>query len=106
MVRVRLPHISLGTVYRNLEILSEAGLIRKLHTTGAQMRFDANASDHSHVRCLGCGRVDDADVELAECFSIPPNAAPGYEITGFALELVGYCAECKLKEYSPGSSKE
>lgn len=101
MVRVRLPHISLGTVYRNLEILSDAGLIRKLRAAGEPMRFDANPLDHSHIRCLGCGRVDDADVEPAECFRLSPDAAPGYEVTGFALELVGYCTECRA-----GSAKD
>ena len=101
MVRTRLPHISLGTVYRNLEILSDAGLIRRLRTAGEPMRFDANVANHSHIRCLGCGRVDDAEVEPAECFRVSPDAAPGYEITGFVIELMGYCAECRM-----GSAKD
>ncbi len=41
LARRKLPHISLGTVYRNLELLSEAGLIRKLELGGAARRFDA-----------------------------------------------------------------
>lgn len=58
-VRPRLPKISLGTVYRNLEQLAAHGLIRKLELPGDQRRFDGDVSEHYHIRCLVCGRVDD-----------------------------------------------
>src|SRR5574340_808335 len=61
LVRRRLPKISLGTVYRNLELLAKAGVIRKLETAGAEARFDGNAGQHHHIRCVGCGRVDDVE---------------------------------------------
>ena len=51
VVKVKVPRISLGTVYRNLEILSSDGLIKKLEIGGAQKRFDGDLSDHHHVRC-------------------------------------------------------
>lgn len=46
MVRLRLPRISLGTVYRNLEILSELGKIQKLQLSGSLKRFDWNTNKH------------------------------------------------------------
>ncbi|MDR2745258.1 MAG: transcriptional repressor, partial [Desulfovibrio sp.] len=50
IVRVRLPHISLGTVYRNLEYLVAAGEIARLESAGTSMRFDGDVSGHQHVR--------------------------------------------------------
>ena len=51
MVRERLPRISLGTVYRNLEVLSESGFIQKLELGGTIKRFDWNPEKHYHIRC-------------------------------------------------------
>jgi len=50
-VRRRLPRISLGTVYRNLELLSRSGLIRKLEIGGGKMRFDGIVEPHYHIHC-------------------------------------------------------
>ncbi len=97
-VRRHLPRISLGTVYRNLEILAEAGMIRKLEFGGAsRMRFDATVSRHSHIRCVACGRIDD--------FPLDPDLNPeeytaginGYEVLGYNLEFYGRCPACKAK---------
>ena len=51
VVRRRLPRISLGTVYRNLELLARAGFIQRLDLQGAEARFDGNPEHHYHVRC-------------------------------------------------------
>ena len=64
-VRRRIPRISLGTVYRNLEMLSESGLIRKLETAGTRKRFDGTVSNHYHVRCIKCGRMDDLNLPVS-----------------------------------------
>lgn len=53
MVRKRLPRISLGTIYRNLEILFENGDIRRLDTGSHLRRFDGRAEDHYHCAATG-----------------------------------------------------
>ncbi len=96
MVRKRLPRISLGTVYRNLEVLSEQGLIQKLNIGGARMRFDGNTSEHCHIRCVVCGRVDDLPEEPT--VSLPElGSESGYEILGHWLELYGRCPDCRAE---------
>src|SRR5512144_998684 len=62
--RRRLPRISLATVYRNLKRLAEQGLIREIQAAGSASRFDGNTGRHYHVRCLGCGRVNDLPVSV------------------------------------------
>jgi Fe2+ or Zn2+ uptake regulation protein len=59
MVRKRLPRIGLGTVYRNLELMADNGMILKLEVGGSQKRFDATTNLHYHIRCTCCGKVDD-----------------------------------------------
>lgn len=93
LVRKRLPHISLGTVYRNLEILSEAGIILKLGVGGSQKRFDGNTNPHYHFRCTKCNVIYDVDFifnvsEIKEKINTVPN------ISGFNLEFYGLCESC------------
>lgn len=93
-VRQRMPHISLGTVYRNLEILAANGLIQKLELTGHQMRFDGNADYHHHVRCCNCGRVADLP---AKPIGVPLGEIQlmtDFAITGYRVEFLGLCPEC------------
>jgi Fur family ferric uptake transcriptional regulator len=98
MVRQKLPHISLGTVYRNLDILSEYGLIRKLEFAGSQRRFDGIARNHYHLRCTGCGRVEDAPVEPVAMLEEELRKVSDYDVIGHRLEFIGLCPGCKQKE--------
>ena len=97
MVRRRLPRISLGTVYRNLELLSERGLIGKLEAGGSRRRFDAEVREHYHVRCLRCGRVADVSARPAIPSARAIRGESGYEIVGHRLEWVGLCPKCTRK---------
>lgn len=95
MVRKHLPKISLGTVYRNLEIMSECGIIQKLDIGGTQKRFDANARVHYHVRCSKCGRIDDLD--LSPDFNVEKAASKltPFKILRHRLEFTGLCPDCQ-----------
>jgi Fur family ferric uptake transcriptional regulator len=94
MVRVRLPRIGLGTVYRNLELLSTSGIIKKLETGGEQKRFDGNPDAHYHIRCNGCGRVDDMHLERLEELDRKAAACSSYTILGHHIEFTGLCPDC------------
>ena len=94
MVRQRLPKISLGTVYRNLEILSDNGIIQKLDVGGTQKRFDGNAAPHYHIRCASCGRVDDLHLPPDESVEEKAAKLTNFKIIRHHLEFVGYCPSC------------
>ena len=95
MVRQRLPRISLGTVYRNLELLSENGLIQKLDWSGRQKRYDGNFENHYHIRCLNCGRVEDVLINPLAVIEETFRTVTDYQVLGHRLEILGLCAHCK-----------
>jgi len=98
IVRERIPNISLGTVYRNLEFLAESGEIKKLRLSGEQARFDADTSDHLHIRCDECGRVDDFEFEASDPVAECPEKLRGYKIIGCRMEFHGICPDCLGKK--------
>ena len=98
MVRRRLPRISMGTVYRNLEVLSGMGMIQRLSSGASQMRFDARADVHYHIRCTRCGRIDDVTMDRLEGIEQSVRRQTGYEILGHSLEFGGICPACKSQE--------
>lgn len=94
MVRKRLPRIGLGTVYRNLELMAETGLILKLEVGGTQKRFDATTNLHYHVRCSECGRVDDIELPVQSKLDRLAAKACDYQILGHHIEFSGICPDC------------
>lgn len=109
MVRARLPRISLGTVYRNLEILSRLGMINKLELGGMQKRFDGKTQDHYHLRCLRCGRIEDVPMEPQAVLEESVEALTDYKVLGHRLEFIGLCLTCREqpeKEADQGALSE
>jgi Fe2+ or Zn2+ uptake regulation protein len=93
--RERMPRISLGTVYRNLQVLTREGKIRAIDAWGKTTRYDADLSTHYHFVCVECGAIRDVpkppggDARLGRLFSVP-----GFTVTGHRLEFQGRCAHC------------
>ena len=94
MVRKRLPRISLGTVYRNLEILSKNGKIQKLELGCKLKRFDGIADNHYHIRCLHCDRVVDAPADFDVAVNHDLKSVTDFKIIGHRLEFIGICPDC------------
>ena len=104
MVRKSVPHISLGTVYRNLEILSEKGFVQKLECAGNQRRYDGNPENHHHIRCRICGRVEDIDSSAVTSFSFAPEKISGFEVLKTRFLFIGVCENCRVGEKTPSQS--
>lgn len=98
------PHISLGTVYRNLNQLTEAGRIKKLQLPDGSNRFDGTTAPHSHVVCARCGRVFDTVLPVERMLMPMLETAPDFRVTGFELILYGVCAECQRREHTVSNS--
>lgn len=92
IVRKRLPRISLGTVYRNLEHLALNNTILKLNVGDNLKRFDGYCQKHHHATCLACGRIYDVSPQN---LSAPTPELPGFTVTDASIFFEGYCAGCK-----------
>ncbi len=101
MVRKRLPRIGLGTVYRNLELMADSGMILKIEVGGTQKRFDATTTEHYHIRCSVCGKVDDIDVPVIKELVAQAADTTPYLILGHHVEFTGICNTCQKKQQQP-----
>ncbi len=104
-IKKRMPRISLATVYRNLEILSEAGIVAKLEVGGRQKRFDYDVENHDHIYCVNCNRVDNLTLDQKPIHDPSMIHSDGYTITGCRLEVSGLCPECQKKLEKKGSQE-
>ena len=97
-VRKRIPVISKDTVYRNLKLLAEHGLISIVGLSHERLRFDANMESHHHFVCVRCGRIQDfCSPNLAD-IKMPQEAKIYGNPVSLHLEVKGVCVSCQ----SPG----
>ncbi len=94
-VKRKLPKISLATVYKNLEALVTCESITKLTYGDGSARYDIRTDHHYHTRCLRCGGVWDLEASQGQAALEKIKPQPGFTVSDFRLELLGYCNDCK-----------
>jgi Fur family ferric uptake transcriptional regulator/Fur family peroxide stress response transcriptional regulator len=96
-VRAVRPGIGSATVYRALALLVAGGWALELNLGAATAsRYDANTARHDHVVCDGCGYAVDVDRPLPEGMVEEISLASGFSITGYDLQLNGFCPSCRV----------
>ncbi len=100
-LKPEIPDLSLGTVYRNLSLFKEQGIITSLGTVGGVERFDGETRDHVHFICTQCGKVEDMEGGP----NLPGLQAAaehdlGSRIDGCQITFTGVCRNCMNKEES------
>jgi len=97
-VRRRLPRISLGTVYRNLELLSEKGVIAKIRANGPQMRFDINPGEHYHAHCTRCGAILDVPMDPETVSRLNESCGQkDFQLVRVRIKILGRCGICRAE---------
>ena len=96
-IRRDISNISLGTVYRNLKVLSESGRIRKVDCGDGLDHFDANTGVHQHFICDRCGSIE--DIFLGELPELKAYAASvsGSEVITADIVFRGICSGCRAE---------
>lgn len=89
----KMPSLARGTVYRNLGILAEEGMIRKLEMPDAPARYDRQHLPHPHLVCESCGRVE--DLMMPKDLLAPLVDSLNETVTGFDLKLFHTCPDCR-----------
>ncbi len=93
-VRRQMPSVSLGTVYKNIRIFTDAGLLNEVSLLHESLRLDANLESHHHLVCVECKSVTDLpEQEIRPRGSIPE----GFEVQRYNVEVLGRCAKCSSK---------
>ncbi|GAB7389338.1 peroxide-responsive transcriptional repressor PerR [Bacillaceae bacterium] len=95
----KFPNMSVATVYNNLRVFKEAGLVRELTFGDASSRFDANVSEHYHAICQQCGKI--VDFHYRRLTDVERAAAEhtGFAIDSHRMEVYGTCKDCLQKEH-------
>ena len=93
-VRKEFPNISLGTVYRNLTLLSEMGELLRLRVGDCVDHFDATVTPHYHFICTHCKKVIDLDLDIIQ--SVNDIAGTNFDgnIEGHVTYFYGTCRDC------------
>ena len=93
--RKDLPNISLATVYRNLNQLAEAGLIRKVEGLDGSVHFDHNTHNHYHFVCIKCNKVYDVSCEVAPDLNQKVLVKTGLQVISHDITFKGICQHCQ-----------
>ena len=98
-VKKQFPNISLGTVYRNLNLLTDLGEAVKISTPDGGDRFDGRLEPHNHFLCTKCGRLLDLDLDMKSIEEVNRLAAEGFDgrIESSTTLFYGECSDCIKK---------
>ena len=98
-LKPQIPDLSLGTVYRNLSLFKDQGLIASLGTVGGVERFDGDITPHVHFICTGCHRILDlSQIQVPAELNTAADRASGGRVESCQLIFHGRCADCKENE--------
>ncbi|MGE7022575.1 peroxide-responsive transcriptional repressor PerR [Solibacillus cecembensis] len=90
----KFPNMSVATVYNNLRVFREVGLVKELTYGDAASRFDFATGDHYHISCESCGKI--VDFHYPGLNEVEQFAAhmTGFKVNSHRLEVYGTCPEC------------
>ncbi len=104
-VREEMPHISLGTVYRNLRLLKKDGDIIEVSLADGLRRFDGKTQNHYHFKCEGCNRLFDIDEPVDKALDERVARNTGFKISYHRLEFCGLCIQCQNSHSPKGQAQ-
>lgn len=90
----RLPGVSRATIYRILEKLVSAGVVRQLYHTGMPVRFDSLLQRHHHLTCTKCHKVIDLQSPTLDNLPLPEKLPEGFRVEDYSVQFFGVCGQC------------
>ena len=95
----KFPNMSVATVYNNLRVFRELGLVRELTYGDSSSRFDWNTSKHYHVICESCGKTVDFHYPSLDEEESLAEKVTGFDVSHHRMEVYGVCQECKQEKH-------
>lgn len=99
-LKSKISSLSLGTVYRNLDILTKQGRIRMINIDQKESRYDSHVTSHGHFFCQVCGKLEDISLKQHCCQMVGSLNKQGYSVSAFSLDIKGTCSGCLKNETS------
>jgi Fur family peroxide stress response transcriptional regulator len=96
-VRRRTPSISLATVYKNLRLFVEHGLLREVSPHASTLLVEGNLEPHHHLVCMRCKTVQDIEGDFVDFKRLARQAPGGFDLTQPLVEVFGICRRCNAK---------
>ena len=101
-LKAQIPDLSMGTVYRNLNLFKQQGLAVSVATIKGVERFDGNTGPHVHFICQECDAVIDLmDMEIPDSLKSVAEHSSGGQVAECQLCFTGICQDC-LEKHSVG----
>jgi Fur family peroxide stress response transcriptional regulator len=89
------PTISLATVYKNLQLFTEIGLVREMGVHDGSTRYDPDVDFHINLFCIRCGKVEDFDCITLEEIAPILNQKADFDVQSYNFEARGLCSSCR-----------
>lgn len=97
-LRKQIPNISKGTVYRNLKLLIESGLVSDINLNDTISKYEIKQQTHYHLRCEKCNKVSDIEIPVDKYLNKRVAQKTGLKISSHQLEFRGICINCQHKD--------
>lgn len=94
-VRQRIPAVSLATVYKNIHIFVETGILREVSLHHGSQRLEMNERQHHHLVCSRCKAITDIDAEGIALIPQRTDLGVGFQVERYSVDVIGLCAQCQ-----------
>jgi Fur family peroxide stress response transcriptional regulator len=105
-VKERIPVISLATVYKNINLFIEKGVLREVSMHHGSLRVELNRQPHHHVVCSRCKTIFDIEEKDLGVPSAPQRLPGGFQVERYAIDVIGICAACQNERQAAPSCSE
>jgi Fur family transcriptional regulator, peroxide stress response regulator len=99
-VKKRIPAISLATVYKNIHLFVETGVLREVSMHHGSLRVELNSHVHHHMVCSHCKTITDIDEKDLGVFPARRELPGGFQMERYSIDIVGICAACQKAKRS------
>jgi Fe2+ or Zn2+ uptake regulation protein len=94
-VRVKVPSISLATVYKTIHLFLESGVFHEVSLHHGTLRVETNARPHHHLICTQCKSISDIDAKDLDIAAKSRKLPSGFLVQRYAVDVLGLCAACR-----------
>ena len=94
-VKERIPAISLATVYKNIHLFVERGVLKEVSMHHGSLRVELNSHVHHHLVCSRCKAIADIEEQDLGMLPIPQQLPGGFQAERYAIDVIGLCSACQ-----------